>query len=317
MSAPPLVGIIVLNWNNWPVTADCLKSLQRITYPNARVLLVDNGSSDDSERILREKFPAIEVVQTGSNLGYAGGNNAGMRRALELGADYLCLLNNDVVVEPGFLEPLVAAMEADPRLGIAGGLQCSYDDRRVIQNSGAYFNFLTGRVRNAHAGETDRGQCDRETEVDYICGAALLARAEMARTLGLLDASFFMVCEDADWCLRARRSGWWVRYVPGSKIYHRWAVSRKKVLPLNAYYTARNHIWLVRRHASTLQFTLFLLLFFFYSCPRAVAGRLVKGEMAVLKSFLRGVRDGFGALPPDPAAAAGAQRPLQLNRAVE
>jgi len=317
MSASARVVVIVLNWNNWPVTAECLESLERVTYPNARVLLVDNGSTDDSGKVLREKFPAIEIIQTGANLGYAGGNNAGMRRALELGADYLCILNNDVVAEPGFLEPLVAAMEADPRLGIAGGLQCSYDDRPLIQNSGAYFNFLTGRVRNANAGETDLGQCGREKEIDFVCGAALLARAEMARSLGLLDDTFFMVCEDADWCLRARRAGWSVRYIPGSKIYHRWAASRTKVLPLNAYYTTRNSIWLIRRYASPLQFAMFLLLFFFYSCPKVIAGRLVKGETAVLKSLLRGLRDGFGALPPAPTVGAQARGPMRLNRALE
>ena len=317
MSAPPLVAVIVLNWNNWAVTAECLESLRRLTYPNARVLLVDNGSSDDSERILREKFPDVEILQTGSNLGYAGGNNAGMRRALEFGADYLCLLNNDVVVGPGFLEPLVAAMEADPRLGIAGGLQCSYHDPRLIQNSGAYFSFITGRVCNANAGEADRGQCDRQKEVDFISGAALLARAEMARSIGLLDDTFFMVCEDADWCLRARRAGWSVRFVPGSKIFHKERATRGSQPGMNWYYVPRNQIWLVRRHGSTAQVALFALLCLGYLGPRQVLGRLLKREARNLRPLLRGLRDGFGALPPDPAVAAEAQRPMQLNRALE
>lgn len=317
MSAPPLVAVIVLNWNNWAVTAECLESLRRLTYPNARLLLVDNGSSDDSERILRERFPDVEILQTGSNLGYAGGNNAGMRRALELGADHLCLLNNDVVVEPGFLEPLVAALEADPRLGIAGGLQCSYDDRRLIQNSGAYFSFVTGRVCNANAGEADRGQCDRQKEVDFISGAALLARAEMARSIGLLDDTFFMVCEDADWCLRARRAGWSVRFVPGSKIFHKERATRGSQPAMNWYYVPRNQIWLVRRHGSTAQVALFALLCLGYLGPRQVLGRLLKREAHNLRPLLRGLRDGFGALPPDPAVAAEAQRPMQLNRALE
>ncbi|MGH9812052.1 MAG: glycosyltransferase family 2 protein [Candidatus Acidiferrales bacterium] len=317
MSPLPRVAVIVLNWNNWAVTAECLESLRRLTYPNARVLLVDNGSSDDSERILREKFSDVEILQTGSNLGYAGGNNAGMRRALELGADYLCLLNNDVVVEPGFLEPLVAAMEADPRLGIAGGLQCGYHDRRLIQNSGAYFSFLTGRVRNANAGEADRGQCDRQKEVDFISGAALLARAEMARSIGLLDDTFFMVCEDADWCLRARRAGWSVRFVPGSKIFHKERATRGSQPGMNWYYVPRNQIWLVRRHGSTAQAAVFALLCLGYLGPRQVLGRLLKREAHNLRPLLRGLRDGFGALPPDPAVAAEAQRPMQLNRALE
>ncbi|MGH9787948.1 MAG: glycosyltransferase family 2 protein, partial [Candidatus Acidiferrales bacterium] len=303
-----LVAVIVLNWNNWPATAGCLESLQRLTYPNARVLLVDNGSTDDSERILREKFPDVELVQTGANLGYAGGNNAGMRRALELGADYLCLLNNDVVVDPGFLEPLVAAMEADPRLGVAGGLQCGYDDRRLIQNSGAYFNFVTGHPRNANAGEADRGQCNREKEVDFISGAALLARVEMARSIGLLDDAFFMVGEDADWCLRARRAGWSVRYIPGSKIFHKERATRGSQPAMNWYYVPRNHVWLVRRHGTTGQLVLFTLLSLFYFGPRQVLARAVKKELRYLKPWLRGLRDGYGALPPVPFADARAWR---------
>ncbi len=317
MSSSPRVVIIVLNWNNWPVTVECLESLGSLTYPRAHVLLVDNGSTDGSERILREKFPAVEIFQTGSNRGYAGGNNAGMRRALELGADYLCLLNNDVVVEPGFLEPLVAAMEADPRLGIAGGLQCSYDDRGVIQNSGVYVNFLTGRVRNDNAGETNRGQCNREKEVDFICGAALLARAAMARSVGLLDDSFFMVCEDADWGLRARRAGWSVRFIPGSKIFHKERATRDSHPGLNWYYVPRNQIWLERRHGSTAQLVIFVLLSLGYFWPRQVVGRLLKREGQNLWSLLGGLRDGFGALPPDPVVAAEAQHAMQLNRAVE
>ncbi|HSC77769.1 MAG TPA: glycosyltransferase family 2 protein [Candidatus Acidoferrales bacterium] len=299
----PLVAVIVLNWNNWPVTVECLESLRRATYAQCRVLLVDNGSSDDSEKVLRARFPDLELLQTGANLGYAGGNNAGMRRALKLGADYLCLLNNDVVVEPDFLEPLVAAMEADPQLGIVGGLQCSYSDRRIIETSGAYFNLFTGRMRNANAGEVDQGQCNQAKSVDFICGAALLARASLALAIGLLDERFFLVAEDADWCLRARRAGWAVRYIPGSKIYHRVAATRESQPRTTWYYTLRNVIWLVRRHASWAQFLVYLALYFAYFCPKVVLGRLVKGESHLMRDALRGIRDGFRT-PLDDAAAA-------------
>lgn len=306
VGAAPLVAIIVLNWNNWPVTVECLESLRRVSYPNRRVLLVDNGSSDGSEKILRERFPQLELIQTGANLGYAGGNNAGLRRALEQGADYLCLLNNDVVVEPDFLEPLVAAMEADAHLGIVGGLQCRYDDRRIIQTSGAYFSFYTARVHNANAGEVDEGQCSRPKPADFICGACLLARASLARAIGLLDERFFLVAEDADWCLRARRAGWAVGYVPGSKIYHKERATRDSQPQMNWYYATRNLIWLVRRHGSWSQFFVFLVLYFAYTCPKVIAGRLLKGQAHLLKDALRGIRDGFlSALPEtEPKAAA-------------
>lgn len=302
-AAAPLVAVIVLNWNNWPVTVECLESLRRVTYTNCRVLIVDNGSNDDSEKVLRSRFPDLELIQTGANLGYAGGNNAGMRRALELGADYLCLLNNDVVVEPDFLEPLVVAMEADPRLGIVGGLQCRYDDRRIIQTSGAYFNFYTASVHNANVNEVDKGQCSQAKSTDFICGACLLARAQMARAIGLFDERFFLVAEDADWCLRGRRAGWGVEYVPGSKIYHKERATRDSQPHMNWYYTLRNLIWLVRRHGSWTQFLVFLALYFAYFCPKVIVGRVVKGEAHLVKDVLRGIRDGFGPLPEDTPAA--------------
>ncbi len=296
--ANPVVAAIVLNWNNWPMTVECLESLRRLTYPRCRVLIVDNGSTDDSERILREKFPEFELIQTGANLGYAGGNNVGLRRALELGADHICLLNNDVVVEPDFLDPLVAAMEADAQLGIVGGLQCHYDDRRIIQTSGVYFSFLTGRVRNANGGERDRGQCGQPRDVDFICGAALVARASMARAVGLLDEAFFLVGEDTDWCLRAQRAGWRVAYIPGSKIYHKERATRDSQPQMNWYYALRNRIWLVRRYGSPLQRALFVLGFFGYFYPKMLVGRVVKGESRLLPTLWRALRHGFGPLPP-------------------
>jgi hypothetical protein len=139
----------------------------------------------------------------------------------------------------------------------------------------------------------DEGQCSQTRRVDYICGACLLARAQMARAIGLLDEGFFLVAEDADWCLRAQRAGWSVRYIPGSRIYHRVAATRNSQPRLTWYYTLRNVIWLVRRHGSWPQFLAFSLLYFAYTCPKVVAGRIVKGQTLVLKDALRGMRDGF------------------------
>ncbi len=306
MDRMPLVALIVLNWNNWPVTVECLQSLRRVTYPRCRVLIVDNGSTDDSERVLREKFPELEFIQTGANLGYAGGNNVGLRRALELGADHLCLLNNDVEVEPDFLEPLVAALEADERLGIVGGLQCSYQNQRLILSSGSFFSWYTATVRDPQAGLLDAGQCSQPKDVDFICGAALLARASMARAVGLLDEAFFLVGEDTDWCLRAQRAGWKVAYIPGSKIYHKERATRDSQPQMNWYYMVRNRIWLVRRYGSPLQCAVFLLGFLGYFYPKILVGRLVKGESEMLPTLWKALRHGFGPLPPvSPAAPDG------------
>ncbi|MFQ5776814.1 MAG: glycosyltransferase family 2 protein [Terriglobia bacterium] len=306
----PSVALVVLNWNNWQDTIECLESLRRLSYSCHRILVVDNGSTDDSEQILRQRFPELEILQAGANRGYAGGNNVGLRRALELEVDYVCLLNNDVVVERDFLTPLVAAMESDRHLGVAGGLQCSFDESHVIQNSGTYFNRYTSLVRTDSAGEVDHGQCDQRKEVDFICGCALLARVEMVRSLGLLDESFFLLGEEAEWCLRAQRAGWRVCYIPGSKIYHKGAATLGSQPALCTYYSLRNRLWLMRRFSSPAQYALFLLLFFFYLCPKMILGRLVKGEAQLLKPLLRALRDGFAPMHPTIPVGSGAAQSL-------
>ena len=116
--APPTVTVVVLNWNNLPDTIECLESLRAVTYPALRLLVVDNGSTDGSEAALRARFPGLELLQTGENLGFAGGNNAGIRRALEGGADHVLLLNNDTTVDPGFVTAMVDAARANPRAGL-------------------------------------------------------------------------------------------------------------------------------------------------------------------------------------------------------
>lgn len=142
----PKVAIIVLNWNGWRDTIECLESLQRITYPNYQIIVVDNGSTDDSVERIKEKFPHLTLIEMGRNLGYAGGNNLGIKFALEWDPGYICILNNDVVVESQFLEPIIIAMESNSRIGITGGTLYNDPQFTIVQNTGQYINFYTGKV---------------------------------------------------------------------------------------------------------------------------------------------------------------------------
>lgn len=239
--ALPAVTVVVLNWNNLPDTIECLESLRSVAYPALRLLLVDNGSTDGSEAALRARFPDLDVLQTGENLGFAGGNNAGIRRALAAGADHVVLLNNDTTVDPGFVTALVDAARQHPRAGLLSSKILLFDRPDVLWFAGASFHPWLGWGRHRGHGERDTGQYDRVEETDRPTGCALLATRACCERVGLLREEYFCYAEDLEWGLRARAQGFQVLYVPGSRVWHK--VSRstggaRSTLPLR--YQTRN-----------------------------------------------------------------------------
>ncbi len=239
--ALPAVTVVVLNWNNLPDTIECLESLRSVAYPALRVLLVDNGSTDGSEAALHARFPDLDVLQTGENLGFAGGNNAGIRRALAAGADHVVLLNNDTTVDPGFVTALVDAARENPRAGLLSSKILLFDRPDVLWFAGASFHPWLGWGRHRGHGKRDAGQYERVEETDRPTGCALLATRACCERVGLLREEYFCYAEDLEWGLRARAQGFQILYVPGSRVWHK--VSRstggaRSTLPLR--YQTRN-----------------------------------------------------------------------------
>ena len=219
--SPPALTIVILNWNGWQDTIPCVDSCLRATYPGLRLLLVDNGSTDGSEAILRERFPSVELLQTGENLGFAGGNNAGIRRALADGADLVLLLNNDTEVDPGFVTALVEAAVARPDAGMLCPKILLHDRPDVLWYAGASFHPWLGWGRHRGYGQRDRGQFDRVEETERPTGCALLVTRALCDRIGLLRDDYFCYAEDLEWCLRAREAGLGVLYVPASRVWHK------------------------------------------------------------------------------------------------
>ena len=244
------VNIILLNWNNWRDTAASIESCRGLVYPDFRILIVDNGSTDGSEAILRKRFPEVELLQAGANLGFAGGNNVGIRHALAGGADYIWLLNNDTVVEPTALSELVRVAVSDSRIGMVGSKILYFDDRKLIWYAGAELDpHRPYRPHHRGLNEEDRGQFDSAGETGYITGCSLLARKEMMADVGLLDDELFLYFEDVDWSARARASGWKLLYCPESLVYHKVSLSiGGAASPTLLYYTARNRLYFVKRN---------------------------------------------------------------------
>jgi len=243
------VFIIILNWNGKADTLACLSSLQQITYPEYEIVVVDNGSSDDSVKQIKSLHPAVTLIETGQNLGYAEGNNVGIRYALEQHADYVLLLNNDTTVAPDFLEQLVLAAQQHPDTGVFGATLFYMDKPGIVWFAGAKWNFQT--LSFDYPYQDQKLPENINTETDYACGAALFFRADVAQSIGLLDARFFLVWEESDWCLRATRADYGCIMVPSAYVWHKVGASFDgESSPLRQYFSYRNRLLWAEKNLS-------------------------------------------------------------------
>lgn len=290
----PLVYIIILNWNGWRDTVKCVESVLKATYPNYKILIVDNGSTDDSVKVLSGEFPDVEIVQTGENLGYTGGNNRGIERAMAEGAEYLFILNNDTFVkDKDFLQPLVEAMEKDEQVGIASGMICDYDPPHLIQYAGGYTSFYTGKSYAIGDRMLDKGQFNLPGEVKCAAGAAMLIRADVLRKAGMFDETLFMFYDELDLSMRVKAAGYKIVHVPQSKIYHKVGASSGKNYAMAIFHLIRNRIWIERRYASKLQYFIFNIYFWGYLLPRILSGHIVNMRFYLLKAVILAVWKGY------------------------
>jgi GT2 family glycosyltransferase len=240
----PMVHVVVLNWNGWSDTSVCLSSLQHLSYRNFRVIVVDNGSMDDSVSRIRGQFPEVELIETGKNLGFAAGCNAGMAHALAQGADYIWLLNNDTTVHQAALQSLVGVAESDRRIGAVGSAIYSADNPdRIEAWGGGYVNFWLGRSRHSLKPVSDM-------KIQFITGASLFLPRNIIKEQGVFDEGFFMYWEDADYCFRLRRAGWKLAVAGQSKIWHKGSASvGHRSARMDTYFNAsaarffRKHTW--------------------------------------------------------------------------
>ncbi len=286
---PPKVAIIILNWNGKEDTVECLESFRKVAYPCYKVLLVDNASTDGSVGLFRQRYPDIELIVNEKNLGFAGGNNAGIKRALEGGADYLLLLNNDTVVYPDFLGGLVDVAESDARVGIVGPKICFYSGPEKVWSAGGTINMATGRIGNDGEGLPQEGLRGTK-EVDYVSGCALLIKAAVARQIGPMDEDYFLYFEEADWNLKARRLGYVCMVNNDVRILHKSGMAVKKIKGSDYYYTVRNLPRFVGRNGKWYHKVTFYPLFFArYAASYAL--HLARGEREVCGGIARGLGD--------------------------
>jgi GT2 family glycosyltransferase len=283
----PLVYIIIVNWNGWRDTLECVTSCRKLAYDNVRIIVIDNGSSDDSDKILRHSLPDIEVIQSGSNLGFAGGNNVGIRLALERGAQYLWLLNNDTVVDPAALSALVEPAEHDPHVGIVGSKIYYFSTPRRLWFAGGFWKFGKIQIIIRGEGEEDKGLYDHIIPVDFVTGCSLLIRAETVRDIGLLEEKYFLYWEDTDWNARAREKGWKILYNPHSTLWHKVSSSFNLKTDEQAYYYLRSKLLFHERHAPLiLPLSLALIIL-------GALRHIAQGRIHFARGYFSGMKDYF------------------------
>ncbi len=247
----PTIYVIILNWNGKEDTLECLATVKQLDYPNYKLVVVDNGSTDDSLDAIARQYPDITLLQTGANLGYAGGNNVGIRWALEHDADYVLLLNNDTVVATDLLSAFINAEKLLPVGSILGAKIFFHDEPEKLWFAGGQWNSGSNSFEHIGHGQPDSTEFNRVTEVDYITGCALFAGAETFKEVGLLDEHFFLSYEETDWCYRARASGHKCIVVSDAKLWHKISSSFGGAdTPLFNYFMIRNKLLWAKKHIS-------------------------------------------------------------------
>jgi GT2 family glycosyltransferase len=321
---PVATGVValVLNWNGFEDTVECIESILRSDLAPGHVVVLDNGSIDGSTQRLeawaaaqtldyvsfaspaeaRASDPPSEqlvFIECGRNLGYAGGNNIGIRYAIELtGAEFIWILNNDVVVDHRALRRAVDLAQSDPDIGIVGAKLLRYDEPETIQAlGGGYIVPVFCHDTQLGSGRHSETAGDKPIRVDHLIGASLLVRVAAVRDVGLIDESYFLYREETDWCIRMVRRGWKLFCSPNSLVWHKQARSIGFKSPLHDYYAVRNVLHLVRKFYPASLPTAFA----YFAC-RSIAPKLARFELARLHAVCLALRDFAMGVKGQPAA---------------
>jgi len=299
------VAVVLVNWNGAEDTLATLASLDGARAGlDVRPMVVDNGSTDESAARLRGERPDVELVETGANLGFAGGNGVGIRRALaDPAVGWVLLLNTDVAVDPGFLPPLLAAC-TDPEVGAAGPKIFYFDPPDRLWAAGGRLRVRETVTEEWGRGEPDGPRWDVPRDVTYLTTCCLLIPRDALERVGPLDPAYFINVDDADWCRRALDAGYRLRYVPESRIWHKVAASTAgSYTPFKTFHTGRSNAVWVRRHGGAparLAFVVANLA----ALAAAFFRELPRGNVRAVAAKARGVWRGLTEpLPPPPRGA--------------
>jgi len=327
----PRVVIVILNWNGWKDTIECLESVFQIEYSNFKIVLVDNNSTDDSLKKINEYAEGklkvesnffeytegnkplsyqflkkggnssifhdkqLTIIINDANDGFAEGNNIGINYALKhLDPTYLLLLNNDTVVDKYFLDPMIKEGETHEKIGLLGPKIYYYDDPEVIWCVGGKIDWKFARGLHVGNKELDHGQYQVKTHFDYISGAALLIKKELLENVGLLDKKYFLYFEEVDLELKAALKGYKNMYIPQSKIWHKVSRSGGGISKeVGLYYITRNRWIFMKKWAKPVDFLIFVMIQILMAIIIPIYLSIYYNNKKLFLTYYRGLRDGI------------------------
>ncbi len=272
-----LISILIVNFNGLRFLKTCFDSLRKCTYPNVEIVFVDNCSTDNSVEFVQENYPEVKILRNAENYMFARGNNEGIKIAQ---GEYICLLNNDVDVDPGFIEPIIEVFEKHAEIGACQSKLLEMKNRNHLEYTGACggfidwagYPFLRGRIMNET--EPDHGQYNLPLSLFWASGACLFLRKEALIDSGLLDEEFQLHMEEIDLCWRLRLGGWEIYSIPESKIWHYGGGTLNHSDPVKIYYNFRNNIFMMLKNLQTTNLILRLPI------------RWILDAIALIRSFL-------------------------------
>lgn len=289
----PQIYIIILTWNNWEDTAVCLGALPQLTYSSYQVVVVDNGSTDETVAHIQDTYPNIHLIQNGRNLGFAAAANIGMQYALDQQADYVFLLNNDAIVSPALLDELMEQVVNLADMGIVTPPLSYRDDPQTLWFAGSKRHWLTlESVDFGPIGPRQHSDVDTCHVVDYIFGTAMLIPTTVLQHVGLFDENMYLYYEDMDLSLRMQTAGYKLYYIPTSSVQHGVSGSTRTLSNMRYYYKARSSVIFFRKHTSGWR-RLFIIPYRLASALRTISRLGYHKQWNVVQAYLAGLRDGL------------------------
>lgn len=281
------LSIITVNYNGLKDTCALIDSIP--FNEDMEVIVVDNGSKENEASILQDRYPNIKVIRSDINLGFAGGNNLGIKTAI---GKYLYLINNDTAFKKFNPKVLIKRLESSPKIGMVCPKICFAWDNNPIQFAGyTPLSSMTIRNKSIGFGEEDKGQYDTPHKTPYAHGAAMMLKRDVLNIVGVMPECYFLYYEELDWSMMLTRAGYEIWYEPASTIYHKESQSTGQNSPLRTYYITRNRLLLVKRNFTGLKKYLAYVYLQMIVATRDILKYSFKGRMDLLKATTKGIRD--------------------------